>query len=136
MRVPARMFAWLFCVCCPAMPLAAQLPFYSDDPAVTESGKFHFEFFNELDSLQFQYPNLRQNTANYKLNYGLPHNLEFDVDFPYLAIFRALETPTTSGGGDLNLGIKWNFQHESKDSRRPALGASFYVEVPTGDSSQ
>jgi hypothetical protein len=43
---------------------------YTDDPAVTERGKWHFEFFNEFDALQHpQYPNLRQNTANYKLNY-------------------------------------------------------------------
>src|SRR5208282_1391561 len=44
---------------------------YTDDPAVTERGKFHFEFFNEFDTLQTpQFPNLRQNTANYKLNYS------------------------------------------------------------------
>src|SRR6202163_2917124 len=83
-------------------PAAAQLPFYTDDPAVTERGKWHFEFFNEFDALQRQYPNLRQNTANYKLNYGLPHNLELDVDAPYLAIFRAVGTQGSSGGGGLD----------------------------------
>jgi hypothetical protein len=118
-------------------PLSAQLPFYTDDPAVTERGKWHFEFFNEFDALQHpQYPNLRQNTANYKLNYGLPYNLELDVDAPYLAIFRALGTPTSTGGGDTNVGMKWNFHKESQASRLPALGASLYVEFPTGDSRQ
>jgi len=29
----------------------AQLPFYTDDSAVTEKGKLHFEFFNEYDAL-------------------------------------------------------------------------------------
>src|SRR5579862_5204021 len=88
-----------------AAPLLAQLPFYTDDPAVTEAGKWHFEFFNEHDALQHpQFPNLRQNTANYKLNYGLPYNLELDVDAPYLAIFRAIGTPNSAGFGDLNLG--------------------------------
>jgi len=120
-----------------AAPLWAQLPFYTDDPAVTDRGKFHFEFFNEFDALQQpQYPNLRQNTANYKLNYGLPHHLELDVDAPYLAIYRAIGTPTSTGGGDLNLGVKWNFHEESPSSRLPALGASFYVEFPTGDAQQ
>jgi hypothetical protein len=38
--------------------LYAQLPFYTDDAAVTERGKWHFEFFNEYDALQLQYPNL------------------------------------------------------------------------------
>jgi hypothetical protein len=134
---PTRVLILLLRTFCLAAPLSAQLPFYTDDPAVTERGKFHFEFFNEFDSLQQpQYPNLRQNTANYKLNYGLPHNLELDVDAPYLAIFRAIGTPSSTGGGDLNLGIKWNFHKESPGSRLPALGASLYVELPTGDSTQ
>ena len=115
-------------------PLFAQLPFYTDDPAVTEKGKWHFEFFNEHDALQLQFPNLRQNTANYKLNYGLPYDLEIDVDFPYLAIFRAVGSPNASGGGDTNLGIKWEFHKEKTGSRLPAMGASFYCEFPTGDS--
>lgn len=125
-------------LCCALVaPLRAQLPFYTDDPAVTEPGKWHFEFFNEFDALQApQFPNLRQNTANYKLNYGLPHNLELDVDAPYLAIFRALQTPTSSGAGDTNMGIKWEFHKESPGSSLPALGASFYVELPTGDETQ
>jgi hypothetical protein len=121
-----------------AAALHAQLPFYTDDPGVTERGTLHFEFFNEFDALQHpQYPNLRQNTANYKVNYGLPHNLELDLDSPYLAIYRAVETsqPTAAGIGDTNLGIKWNFHKESQKSRMPALGASFYVEFPTGDSN-
>jgi hypothetical protein len=121
---------------CLAAPLFAQLPFYTDDPAVTERGKFHFEFFNEYDALQHQYPNLRQNTASYKLNYGLPHNLELDVDFPYLSIFRFLETQNSNGAGDVNLGVKWNFHKAAPSSRVPTLSASLYFEFPTGDASQ
>jgi hypothetical protein len=119
-----------------AAPLSAQLPFYTDDPAVTDKNKFHFEFFDEYDGLQRpQFPNLRQNTANYKLNYGLPYNLELDFDAPYLAIFRALgPLPRTStGAGDTDLGIKWNFHKQSETSRLPGLGASLYIEFPTGD---
>src|SRR5690242_14596309 len=103
--VPTYAFAMLVIL---ALPAAAQLPFYTDDPAVTEKGKFHFEFFDEYDFLQReQFPNLRQNTANYKLNYGLPHNLELDLDAPYLAIFRsfAVAPATANGIGDLDLGI-------------------------------
>lgn len=117
-------------------PLAAQLPFYTDDPAVTAPGRWHFEFFNEFDVLQLQYPNIRQNTANYKLNYGLPFNLELDVDVPYLAIFRAVGLPDAAGGGDTNLGVKWEFHKESRGSRVPALGASLYIEFPTGDANR
>jgi Putative MetA-pathway of phenol degradation len=133
MPLPVRILPLLLC----AAPLWAQLPFYTDDPAVTEKGKFHFEFFNEFDDLQQpQFPNLRQNTVNYKLNYGLPHNLEIDVDSPYLAIYRAVQNPNSTGAGDTNMGMKWEFHKESKGSSLPALGASFYFEVPTGDASQ
>jgi hypothetical protein len=119
---------------CATSAAFGQLPFYTDDPAVTDRGKFHFEFFNEIDGLQRpQFPNLRQNTANWKLNYGLPHKLELDLDAPWLAIFRVKGTPAASGPGDVNLGIKWNFHEESKGSRMPAMGASFYTEFPTGD---
>jgi hypothetical protein len=119
------------------LPLTAQLPFYTDDPTVTDRGKWHFEFFNEFDALQTpQYPNLRQNTANYKLNYGLPFNLELDVDAPYLAIFRAVGAQTATGTGDVNLGVKWNFHKESKGSRLPAFAVSLYIEFPSADASQ
>jgi hypothetical protein len=125
--------ASVFCVC---GRLNAQLPFYTDDPAVTERGKWHFEFFNEYDALQLQYPNLTQNTANFKLNYGLPHNLEADVDAPYLSIYRTAGNQPSGGMGDTNMGVKENFRKESPTSRVPALAASFYVEFPTGDASQ
>ena len=122
---------------CSATPLLAQLPFYTDDPAVTEPGKLHFEFFNEFDGLQSsQFPNLRQNTANFKLNFGLPYHLELDVDAPYLSIFRAIGLPNSAGPGDTNMGVKWNFRRASQGSRLPALGASLYVEVPTGNVHQ
>ncbi|HKW65488.1 MAG TPA: hypothetical protein VJN89_23255 [Candidatus Acidoferrum sp.] len=117
--------------------LFGQLPFYTDDPAVTEPHKLHVEFFNEIDALQSaQYPNLRQNTANFKINYGLPHNLELDLDAPYLGIYRANGTQSSAGFGDTDLGIKWNFHKASADSRIPAFGVSFYIEYPTGDKHQ
>lgn len=136
MRFTIRVLLPIVCVLCFYQRLYAQLPFYTDDPAVTEPGKWHFEFFNEYDALQLQYPNLKQNTANFKLNYGLPHNLEVDVDSPYLSIYRSAGNEVSSGVGDTNLGLKANFRKESPSSRLPALAASFYVEVPTGDSSQ
>jgi len=119
-----------------AVPMWAQLPFYTDDPSVTEPGKFHFEFFNEFDFLQdSQFPNLRQNTVNYKLNYGLPHSLELDVDSPYLAIFRAFGNAPV-GVGDTNLGMKWSFHKESEAASLPAMSTSMYIEFPTGDARQ
>jgi len=114
--------------------LLAQQPFFTDDPAVTETGKWHFEFFDEFDGLQSsEYPDLRQNTANFKLNYGLPYKLELDVDAPYLSIYRTAGKQSSYGHGDVDFGVKWNFRSLSTPSEGLALAASFYVEVPTGN---
>lgn len=129
-------FLTLAFLLCLALPALAQLPFYTDDTGVTDRGKYHFEFFNEYDALQLQYPNVRQNTANFKINYGLPHNLELDLDAPYLTILRAPGTAPSNGLGDTNLGIKWTFHKESPGSQLPSFSTSFYTEFPTGDASQ
>jgi hypothetical protein len=131
-----RILILLFVVLGGPRSLHAQLPFYTDDTSVTDRGKFHLEYFDEYDALQLQYPNLRQNTSNLKVNYGLPHSLELDVDAPYISIYRSAGNKPSNGIGDTNMGMKWNFLKESKGSRHPALGASFYIEFPTGDASQ
>jgi len=137
MHPPGRTLLLLLIAHCTTKSVEAQLPFYTDDPAVTAQGWWHFELFNERDALQYlQYPNLQQNTLNCKLNYGLPYNLEVDVEAPYLGIFRASGNESSRGIGDAGVGLKWNFHKESKGSRLPALGASLYIEFPTGDSSQ
>lgn len=135
MRVPMRLITLpILCGMWSAGPLAAQMPFYTDDPAVTEAGTLHFEFFNEYDGLQSsQYPNIHQNTANYKLNYGLPHHLEIDVDSPYLAIFRVAGAQTSTGPGDTEFGVKWEFRQATGAMGAPAMAAVFYFEAPTGN---
>jgi Putative MetA-pathway of phenol degradation len=133
LRVSLLLFSLLFL----AKPALAQLPFYTDDPSVTDPWKWHFEFFNEYDALQnSEYPNLRQNTDNFRLNVGLPFNLELDVDAPYLYIDRAIGVPSSEGTGDTDMGIKWEFRKPREGSRAPALGASLYIEVPTGNVRQ
>jgi Putative MetA-pathway of phenol degradation len=118
-------------------PLLAQMPFYTDNADVTDRGTLHFEFFNEFDGLQSaQFPDLRQNTANFKVNYGLPHSLELDFDIPYLSIYRASGSESAAGNGDADMGIKWNFRKSAHPRSFPALSASLYIEFPTGDESQ
>jgi hypothetical protein len=110
------------------------MPFYTDDPGVTDPQVLHFEFYNEFDGLQSsQFPDRNQNTANFKLNYGLPHNLELDIDAPLLNIYRAAGSQSSAGFGDTDLGVKWHILDSGKDSHRPALAASFYFEFPTGN---
>jgi hypothetical protein len=132
-----RLTFFLICGILAVDRLAAQMPFYTDDSEVTEPFVWHFEFFNEYDGLQSsQYPNLNQNTANFKLNYGLPHNLELDVDAPYLSIYRAQNQTSSAGGGDTDMGIKWKIHAARQNSRVPALAASLYIEFPTGNVRQ
>jgi hypothetical protein len=125
------------CALAVAMPAFAQMPFYTDDPGVTENHVLHFEGYNEFDGLQSsQFPNRNQNTANFKVNYGLPHNLELDLDVPYIDIHRAQGSNPSSGWGDTNLGVKWHIQDGDAKSHKPALATSFYVEFPTGNVQQ
>lgn len=120
-----------------ASALSAQMPFYTDDTGVTDPQIFHFEFFNEFDGLQSsQYPNLNQNTANFKVNFGLPHHLELDFDAPYISIYRGNGQQNSTGGGDSDMGIKWRFHDAAAGSHLPALAATFYVEFPTGNVRQ
>jgi hypothetical protein len=135
-----RIFQFAILLCCVLRGsggVAAQMPFYTDNADVTDNGTLHFEFFNEYDSLQSaQYPDLRQNTFNYKINYGLPHGLELDLDAPVLSIFRAPGSQSSNGPGDTDMGIKWNFRKSSRSLGVPALSSSLYIEFPTGDTSQ
>ena len=137
MRLSCK-FVLLVCCAVGFADLArAQLPFYTDDPDVTDPYVLHFEFFNEYDGLQSaQFPNLNQNTANFKVNMGLPHGLELDLDAPYLSIYRDKGAQASNGLGDTNMGIKWNFRKAKAPLRGPALGASFYIEFPTGSVAQ
>jgi hypothetical protein len=127
--------AWLLWLACSAA--RAQMPFYTDDTEVTDVGTLHLEIFDEIDALQSaQYPDLRQNTFNVKLNTGLPYRLEIDLDAPYLAISRAADSKSSRGIGDTDFGLKWKIREATPDSHLPAVATSFYIEVPTGDERQ
>ncbi|MGB0083576.1 MAG: hypothetical protein WBP90_18810 [Terracidiphilus sp.] len=137
MRSPLQLAVLVCCALWGTGTLMAQMPFYTDNAGVTDVGTLHFEFFNEFDGLQSaQYPDLRQNTFNYKINYGLPHGLELDLDAPYLSILRASGSPSSNGPGDTDMGIKWNFHKSDRPLGVPAFSASMYIEFPTGDTSQ
>ena len=116
----------------------AQAPFVTDDTGVAEYHRFHFEFNNEYDVLQdAAFPNLRQDTANFKFSYGIWHNVEVGFDNQLLGVFNATSAflpKTAVGYGDLDLSAKWKFLAEGR--RRPALAASLNIELPTGDAKR
>ena len=113
----------------------AQQPFVTDDADVTPKGRFHFEFSNEFDLLQREsFPNLKQNTADFELDYGLFEAVEIGIEAPLLTIFNAAGTThkTVTGVGDTNLSVKYNFRKEKENSRVPALTLALNLELPTG----
>lgn len=115
--------------------LHAQMPFYTDDTSTTASGRFHVEVFEELDGLQSsQFPDLRQSTANIKMNFSPVTHIELDVDAPYIRIARAPGSQSASGIGDTDLGAKWTIRETPPDTDVTAFAASLYVEFPTGNT--
>jgi hypothetical protein len=117
----------------------AQQPFLTDDSDTTPRKHFHFEFSNEFDSLnRSAFPSLRQNTADFELDYGLLDRVEIGVESPLLTIFNARgtvpETPT--GIGDTNISMKYNFVRESEHSRMPAFAIALNLELPTGNTER
>lgn len=117
----------------------AQQPFVTDDAEVTPKRHFHFEFSNEFDLLQRSaFPSLKQNTADFELDYGLFEGVEIGIEAPLLTIFSAAGTSpkTVAGIGDANISLKYNFLKEREHSRRPALSIAFNFELPTGNTQR
>lgn len=113
----------------------AQQPFVTDDADVTPRHKFHFEFSNEFDILQrASFPTLKQNTADFELDFGLFENVEIGIESPLLTVVndRSDAFRSVTGIGDTNLSLKYNFLREQEGKRRPALAIGFNLELPTG----
>lgn len=113
----------------------AQAPFVTDDTGVAGYHAWHFEFNNEFDFLKHSdLPNLRQDTANFKVSYGVLKNVEVGFDNQLIQISTApnpVYPDAAFGYGDLDLSTKWHITDEKRF--RPGLGASLNIEVPTGD---
>ena len=133
---------WLICFVLLLIPIAhsqAQQPFFTDDADVTPHRHFHFQFHNQFDVLsRSAFPNLKQNTADFELDYGLFENVEIGIEVPVLTIIsdRGAVERRVSGIGDTNISVKYNFLQERERSRLPALAITFNLELPTGDVSR
>lgn len=137
--VAANLFLVIFLICLSPARALAQQPFLTDDADTTPKGKFHFEFSNEFDLLQRSaFPNLKQNTADFELDYGLFENVEIGLAGPWLTIINdpSAQFRRPSGIGDMNLSLKYNFWREREGKRRPAMAIVFNLELPTGDTTR
>lgn len=137
MNIPIPCVALTFAVAL-CLPARAQAPFVTDDTGVADLHKWHIEFNNEYDVLKHSdLPNLRQNTANFKISYGVVKNVELGFDNQLLSISTApnrVYPDAVFGYGDLDLSAKWHISDEK--GRLPGFGASLNIELPTGDESK
>jgi len=116
----------------------AQQPFASDDAEVTPKGNWHFEYFNEYAALSRNVaPDLRQDTNNFVVQYGLLSDLEVNLDFPLIAIDRAHHSSLANafGLGDVDFAAKYKLMAEDPSGIRPAFTVIGAVELPTGNKS-
>jgi hypothetical protein len=121
-----------------AVPAAGQQPFYTDDAEVTSRKQLHLEFSNQFEALKASaYPNLRQNTAELEIDYGLLAGVELGVSTPFLLIFNAVGTkPRTAAGiGDTNVSLKYRFGGHPPGTPR-TFAVSVSLEIPTGKREQ
>jgi hypothetical protein len=122
-----------------AGPSLAQTPFVTDDTEVTPFHEFHFEYANSFVELPKRAnPDLRQDTSNFVVQFGLLKNLEANVDFPLIYIGRDRSSPLGSafGLGDVDFGLKWKLIAEEPGQPHPGLTFSGFAELPTGSASK
>jgi Putative MetA-pathway of phenol degradation len=116
----------------------AQQPFVSDDAEVTPKGRWHFEYLSEFAWLSRDAaPDLRQDTNNLVVQYGLAEKLEVNLDFPLIGIERQRGAALGSafGLGDVDLAAKYKLVEENPGGIRPALTLVVAVELPTGNKT-
>jgi hypothetical protein len=117
----------------------AQQPFVTDDTEVTPLREFHFEYANSYVKLpKGANPDLRQDTSNFVIQFGLLKGLEANIDFPLIYIGRDRSSPLGSafGLGDVDFGLKWKLIPEESGQPHPGLTFSGFAELPTGSASK
>jgi hypothetical protein len=117
----------------------AQQPFATDDAEVTEKGHWHFQYANEYDRLHDNaYPNERQNTNNFVIQYGLFSTVEVNMDFPLIWIGNASGPGVSNafGLGDVDFAAKWKIVSEAPGESHPAFTVNGALEFPTGSESK
>ena len=105
-------------------------PFVTDDPEPVDFR--HWEVY--LATQQARNGDGWAGTAPHiEINYGVVPDVQLHLIAPF-SYTRPVGGPTTYGFGDMELGIKYRFIHET--DTRPMVGIFPLVELPTGNSAQ
>jgi len=103
-------------------------PFLTDDPETLRPQHKEFYLFSTYDKA----PDGKEIDAPaVEFNYGVTDNLMFHMVVPYV-MFYPDAGPTGRGVGDVELGLKYRFLREAKDT--PEVAMFPFVEVPTGNA--
>ena len=105
-------------------------PFVTDDPEPVDFK--HWEIY--LATLQTHNADGWSGTAPHiEINYGIVPDVQLHLVAPF-SYNKTVGSPTNHGFGDMELGIKYRFIHET--DTRPMVGIFPIVELPSGDSTR
>jgi len=121
------LLAVIACLCRPA---DGGPPFLTDDPDPVAFRHWELYAFSTLDKAAEQ---TEVRAPAFELTYGFAPNFEANLIFPVLASVPEDGSPAY-GPGDLELGVKWRFLHET--DRSPMAGIAPILSVPTGEEDR
>lgn len=112
-----------------AAPTLAGPPFLTDDPEPVDYQHWEFYVFGNGDHTSLD--NFAINGPAVELNYGVLPDTQLHLVLPMTTV-GANGAPTEVGLGDMELGVKYRFVHET--DRWPQIGIFPMAELPTGEA--
>ena len=125
MKILAALFLGALCV-----PVHAGPPFKTDDPEPVDLGHLEAYLFSLGGSVPGDFSGLGPAV---EFNYGILPDTQFHIIVPY-AFDLPADAPAQGGPGDIEIGVKYRFVHET--SRMPQIGIFPFVEVPSGNANK
>jgi hypothetical protein len=119
-------------------PVWAGPPFQTDDPEPIDFRHYEFYTLATADGTPVEF----DAASGIEFNWGALPNVHLHLIIPIATILPSNDPrftpagvgPSTSGLGDIELGIKYRFVQETK--RRPMVGTFVMFEVPSGDAAR
>jgi len=136
MSKTARLFSIVsIALCCLSAPFGsanAGPPFRTDDPEPVDYQ--HWEFYTFTTGTHVSGDTSGALPA-WEFNYGIFPSAMVHVSAP-IAFDHPTGGLTLVGLGDVELGFKYRFIEQDKDSSRPSVGMFPLIELPTGDQAR
>jgi hypothetical protein len=110
-------------------------PFQTDDPTPVDLGHYEAYIFGGVDGTPVE---LDTTGPAFEFNWGAIPNIQLHAILPFGAVVPSNKAvyapsgvgPSAFGLGDMELGVKYGFLHQTK--HRPQIGSFTMFEIPTG----